>query len=175
MKQRSLIYTLFIFFWLLVDFAVQSLANQRLFGPIVFVSQLHFLALLLMTNIDDRKEIVIKVLIISFIMDLFHYNSFPVFYISYGLSAILVRVWYRHIGSTLVETMVLMALGLFAKEIFLYGSLWVFLGTRFSLVDFLTTRSMIVILGNLVLFPLVNTSFKYIQRQVDSSINNYFR
>ena len=175
MKQRSLIYTLFIFFWLIVDFAIQSFFDLRMFSAINYVSQLHFLALLLMTNIDSRKEIVVKVLIVAFVLDLFYYHSFPVYYVSYGLAAILVRIWYRHIGSTLIETSVLMAVGLFAKEVFLFLSLWVFLGIRYSLMDFLATRSLLVIVGNLVLFPLVYTSFAFVQKKVDSSINNYFK
>lgn len=174
MRKRQIYYGILLVLLLIIDFIIQSVFSLRMFRWIGFVSQLHFLGLLLMTDVDSRLEITLKVIVVAFVMDLFHYGSFPIYYISYGLSAMVVRIWYRHIGKTFVETTVLMAVGLFLKEVFLYASLYVFKGMHYPFTEFLATRSIWIIIGNLVLFPIAYSLFNYVERKIDSESNNYF-
>lgn len=154
MRYTRLIHAGLLLMLLTLDFLVQTVFNLRGFPELMFVSQLHFMALLMMTKEDSRLEIFVKVILVCFFMDLVHYQSFPIFYISYGIAAIVIRIWYRHIGETHLELSLLMALGLFIKEFVMYILLYVLKDQNVLIRDFLVNRAVWVVLGNLCLLPV---------------------
>lgn len=157
--SRFVHFGLFVILFTL-DFLVQTLFNMRGFRSIYFVSQMHLLGLFMMTEEDGRFEITLKLACLAFFVDLLHYQTFPIFYISYGLAAILVRIWYRHIGQTYIELSMLMGIGLLVKELAMYYSLYFLKGQTIPLMQWLASRSVWVILGNLLFLPVVHKLFK---------------
>lgn len=164
MRQSRLVHLGLFMVSFAIDFFIQAIFNTTDLGPLTFVSQIHFLTLLLMTKEDDRFEITFKVILVCLVLDLMHLQTFPIFYVSYGIAAIIIRIWYRHIGETMVELSLLMALGLFVKEIVLYMMLIVTQSQSVPLNDFIIGRTIWVILGNLIFVPLAKWMYDYSSR-----------
>ncbi len=167
MRYTRFIHGLLLLSLLALDFVIQAIFNSFGGPKILFVSQLHLLGLLMMTNKDNRFEITVKVLVVCFVMDMLHYQSFPIFYMSYGISAILIRIWYRHIGETVLELSLLMALGLFIKEAIMYAMIYIFKQQYIPFQTFLVDRTVWVIFGNLLFLPIVYRLFNYANKLID--------
>lgn len=167
MRYTRFIHAGLLLFLIMLDFLVQTIFNLRGFPELMFVSQLHFMALLMMTKEDSRTDIIAKVVLVCFFMDLLHYQSFPIFYISYGISAIVIRIWYRHIGDTHLELSLLMALGLFIKEFVMYIVLIFLKNQNVMISDFLVNRAVWVVLGNLCLLPISVSLFRSANKMID--------
>lgn len=169
MRYKYFINGLSIIAVFLLDFLIQSIFNLSGSTKIFFVSQLHFMLLVLFAREDSRTEIVFKVLIMAFIMDLFEYQSFPVYYIAYGISIMVIRFWHRHISESYMEFVLLSGIGLFIKEILLFVTLSIQSQINMSLLNYLGSRSLWIILFNLLLFFIPYRIYKVSRK----SINNY--
>lgn len=167
MRYTRFIHAGLLLLLIVLDFMVQTIFNLGGFFELMFVSQLHFIALLMMTKEDSRADIIAKVVLVCFFMDLLHYQSFPIFYISYGISAIVIRIWYRHIGDTYLELSLLMALGLFIKEFAMYIVLYFLKDQNVLISDFLVNRAVWVVLGNLCLLPIAASLFRSANKMID--------
>lgn len=158
----------------LLDFLIQSVFNLTGSTRIFFVSQLHFMLLVLFAREDSRTEIVFKVLIMAFIMDLFEYQSFPVYYISYGIAIMVIRFWHRHISESYMEFVLLTGIGLFIKEVLLYATLTIQSQINMSFLNYLGSRTLWVILLNLILFFIPYKIYKISRKSINYySSRNY--
>ncbi|WP_157777149.1 hypothetical protein [Erysipelothrix larvae] len=144
----------FLFTCILCDLVVQSLWTQ-LSAPIEFVSQMSFMGLILSIRNDEVKEYGLRFLVLCLIMNLFHYDSYPVYLLSFGISVVIVKYWYRHIGSSFIEWLVIMTLALFIREFVMYLGLVMFHNYVGSFMFFMAKRGVWVILINLLLFKFV--------------------
>lgn len=133
-----------------VDFIFQAVFNSLQLPSIFFVSQFHFIALVLYAREDSRVEILTKVIIVCFIMDLIHYQSFPIYYIAYGISILLIRFWHRHISDSFFEKMLIVGVALFIKEFLLFKTLEMYVGFNTTFMHFLSQRSFWIILVSVV-------------------------
>ncbi|NLW15832.1 MAG: hypothetical protein GX038_06230 [Erysipelothrix sp.] len=146
--------TLSIALLFLIDFLLQSIFNLSNPQHIQFVSNLHFIALVVYAREDDRTDIAIKVLLVSFFMDLIHLGSFPAYYLAYGISILVIRFWHRHVSDSYFEKMLIIGLALFIKEIVMFFALFVMGHVDVSITWFIANRSLWVILFNIVVFPI---------------------
>lgn len=175
MRYRYLIHALSIFILFVFDFVIQAVFNVAHIRPFFFVSQLHFIGLVLYAREDSRFEILTKVLAVSFIMDLFHYKSYPVYYISYGLSILVVRFWHRHISDSYLEKLLMVYLAIFMKETLLFYLLKIFEHINLSYFMFLSNRSIWIILFSSLLLPLALWVYNFSEKQVRSYAHQHYQ
>lgn len=154
MRTVRRIQTLYFCILIILDVCVASLWSHTSLS-IQFVPYMSFMGLLVFARNDPVDAYIWRCLLLSFIMDLLHFGSFPVYFLSYGFGLIVVKLWYRHIGSSVFEWLVMMVIGLFVKEFVLYLTLSIIHNFNMSLMTFVASRSLWVILGNLILFPVV--------------------
>lgn len=123
----------------------------------LFISNLAFLGIILLIQNDNSKETFIKAAILAFWMDINHINSFPVFFISYTITVLIMRLWQRQITTSFFEFVVIAIVALFIKESLMFITMKQILNIQFSFMNFLGNRVFIVILGNsLFVYPLLN-------------------
>lgn len=175
MRYQYFIHFLTFAVLFLIDFVIQSFFNLGSFERVMFVSQLHFLALVFYAKEDSRTDITVKVLLVAFFLDLLQLKSFPVYYFSYGLSLIVIRVWYRHIDDSYMEIVLISGLALFIKEVLLYVSLLATSNTGYSLMSFIEIRSLWVILFNLMLLPIPYLLVKKSNKLVKSYSRRHYQ
>lgn len=169
MRYRYLIHSLTFVALFALDFIFQSLFNTTHLTHIFFVSHLHFVGLVLYAREDDRVEITTKVLLVCLVMDLLQFKSFPVYYISYGLSILIIRFWHRHISDTYFERVLIVSLALFIKETLLFNVLKFQGQVSINYFMFLSSRSLWIILFTSVLLPI---PYQIIKR-TDKMMKNY--
>ena len=87
-------------------------------------------------------------------MDLLHYQSFPVYYISYGASILLVRFWHKHISNSTFEKMLIVGIAIFIKEFILFKLLENHVGLNSSFMYFLSQRSFWIIMISILLLKV---------------------
>lgn len=157
MRKKYIIDFITMLLIFIVDYVVQNLFNGFGFEKIYFMSSLHFIALVIYSRKDERVYMTLKVLAVCFYLDLVHYNSFPVYYFSYGVSILIARIWHRHIGETYLEKTILVSLSIFIKEILLYLILNFKLDSYFTFSSFIVNRSLWVVIINAILLfiPLI--------------------
>ena len=107
---------IFIASLLLLDTFISGIFNSIGFKQIFFVSNLAFLGIVLLIQNDSRKESILKAILLSFWMDLNHVDSFPVFFVSYTITILIMRLWQRQISGTYLEFSVIAVVALFIKE-----------------------------------------------------------
>ncbi len=174
MRYKYAVNTLSFVFVFFLDFIVQSIFNLSMSTRLLFVSQMHFILLVLYAREDSRDDIVLKVVLVAFFMDLIQYKSFPVYYISYGLAIMLIRFWHRHISDSYMEFVLLTGVALFVKEILLFMSLRIMNETTVGLTSFIVSRSLWVVLGNLLLFYIPYKVYRVANKSLkDYSSRNY--
>lgn len=162
-------------FIFLLDFFFQAVFNIPHSTRILVVSQLHFLLLVLFAREDSRTSIVVKVIVVALTMDLLQYKSFPVYYISYGIAIMVTRFWHRHISESYPELLLLGSVALFIKEILLFISLTLMNLTNMSVTTFIATRSLWVVLVNLILFFIPYRVYQVSQKALQNFENQSFR
>lgn len=167
MRYQYFIHILTFAILFALDFIFQSFFTRLHLPHILFVSHFHFIALVLYAREDDRFEIMTKVLLVSFAMDLIHYRSFPVYYVAYGLSIFIIRFWHRHISDSYFEKMMIVALGIFIKETILFYMLQIHQNYDAGYFVYLSTRSFWVILGSVLFlwipYNIVRISDKWVK------------
>lgn len=154
MRYIRLVHFVYMGLLFLLDFIFQSIIVNYGVSSIHFVSQLHFVGLLLMARNDTYREILLRGALACFFLDLIHYESYPVLYFSYLIALVVVRFWYKHIGTSYFESLVMIMVGFFIKELILWMTLHLYLGFNSSLHTFISLRSMWIVLGNALIFPL---------------------
>ena len=174
MRFVRLMQTVFLALLLLVDLFIGSILSDLGSSSIVFISSLHFLGLIILSQNDTFVEGIVKVVLISVWMDLNHVNSFPVFLFSYMISYLLMYRFKSYIGSTSLEFTTVAILTLFIKEVLMYCALVFFKSYQGSLINFFAYRSFWVILGNLLFIPFVVFLHKQMHRYIMQRAQNLY-
>ena len=116
MRYIRFMHFAFIVCLLMVDTVIAGVVNSLPVGNITFVSNLAFLGLILLIQTDSSKESIAKAALLSVWMDLNHISSFPVFFVSYVVTVLVMRVWQRQIGGNIIEFAIIAIVALFIKS-----------------------------------------------------------
>ncbi|CAM2794057.1 hypothetical protein ERTO105960_03195 [Erysipelothrix tonsillarum] len=174
MRMIRWMHFLYILVLLVLDSIFNSIFMQLGLTSITFVSSLHFLGLMLLTQNDSPTESIVKAVLLGVWMDLCHIGSFPLFFVSYSVTIAILRVWDRYIGTSTLEFLVLAVIGLFIKEMLIFGMLPLVKGVSYSLITFISTRTLWVIIGNLILLPIAMTLYKWMHRLIMQRVQNLY-
>ncbi|EFY09762.1 hypothetical protein PT250_06505 [Erysipelothrix rhusiopathiae] len=174
MRMIRWMHFLYIVVLLVLDSIFNAIFTQLGLSSLTFVSSLHFLGLMLLTQNDSQTESIIKAILLGIWMDLCHIGSFPMFFVSYSITIALLRVWDRYIGTSTFEFLVLAVIGLFIKEMLIFGMLPLVKGVSYSLITFISTRTLWVIIGNLILLPIAMTLYKLMHRMIMQRVQNLY-
>ncbi|MEG0327567.1 MAG: hypothetical protein RR565_05825 [Erysipelothrix sp.] len=151
MRKIRFLHFVYLSALLVLDSFLNVFVNEFLSSKILFISNLHFLGLILLTQNDSKVESVVKAFLLGMWMDLTHVSTFPVFMIAYTGTIIILRWWDRHIGSSTFEYVLIGVVGLFIKEVALYILIVLTKNLQTSFMSFLAFRTFWVILGNVIL------------------------
>ncbi len=164
----------FLALLLVLDLVVGSFVSTMSTGTVVFVSSLHFLGIVLMSQNDSLLELMAKVFVVSVWLDLNHLASYPVFMFAYVITFLIMYRWRKYVGSNTLEFMVMAILCLFIKEVLMYVALSMFRSYSGSLIGFFTYRSFWVIAGNMIFVPLVVWLHKQMHRIILQRAQNMY-
>ncbi|QIK70213.1 hypothetical protein G7062_07885 [Erysipelothrix sp. HDW6C] len=159
---------------LLLDSIINAVFRQFAWSHITFISNLAFMAILLLTQNDSREETIIKAGLLGIWMDLNHIASFPIFFIAYTVTVVMVRLWDRHIGTTALEFVVMVIIAIFVKEIITFVLIYFLKGFNQSLAQFMSTRIFWVVLGNIALIPVVRYGYNVMHKQILKRAQNVY-
>lgn len=156
MRYIRLMHFIFIAILLLLDTFISGIFNSIGFKQIFFVSNLAFLGIVLLIQNDSRKESILKAILLSFWMDLNHVNSFPVFFVSYTITILIMRLWQRQISGTYLEFSVIAVVALFIKESLTFLLLLQTQNIDITYLAFISNRMFWVIIFNtMMVYPLL--------------------
>lgn len=174
MRSVRRLHALYLVVLLLIDLVINSFAMSFLPNKILFISNLHFMGILILSQHESKESTLIKALIFGFVMELMHLGTFPVFIIAYTLSIVIIRIWERYIGFSVIEFIIMVVIGLFLKEMFIYGLSFVFNGTTNSIFSFIATRVFWVTIGNVFLIPIIRVGYQLTHKAIMKRAENIY-
>lgn len=168
-QQAIFLVWLFIF-----DLIINAIAANFAPSQLIFVSNLTFMGILILSQHETKEASIMRALVFGGIMELVHVNSFPVYMISYGLTIVILRQWERYIGYSLLEFMMLVVLGLFIKEMFVFTLIHFLNGYTLSLTYFMASRVLWVLLGNVLLIGVVRRRYRTMHAKILRKAENVY-
>lgn len=156
MRYIRIMHFFFLGALILLDTVITSVFSQVAGTSIHFISNLALLGIVLLIQNDNSGESILKALILSLWMDINHFNSFPIFFVSYILTVTIMRLWQRQITSNFTEFILIALVTLFVKEIIQYFMITQLININLSFGLFLAFRIVPTLIGNLLLvYPLL--------------------
>ena len=176
MRQLRIIHALFVIVLLIFDAIVTLLFDRLGLNPFVFISSMHFIALILMAQNESFLETISKTALVALWLELNHVGSLPVFFVSYILTMTVIYFVQEKVGTETSYFLVLLMIALSLKEIIVYLLLIFSQNVIISPSSFITYRSFWLIFGNILLSPLIIALNKYVHRFIlQRTQNNYMR
>lgn len=157
-----------------LDLIINALAANFIPPQFLFISNLNFMGILILSQHETKEASIIRALVFGGIMELIHVNSFPVYLISYGVTIVILRQWERYIGDSVLEFMMLVVLGLFIKEMFVFTLVRFLNGSTLSLMYFMASRVLWVLVGNVLLIGVVRGSYRKMHAKILRKAENVY-
>lgn len=129
-------------------------------------SLLSLLGILILSKTETFREVLFKTLFISLIMDVTHYQSFPIFLISNLLAVVFLDSWNRHIGTSSLELAVQAIVIIMIREMVIWILLPYTKGVSYPLFTYLAQFVVWTVILNLIMLPLVIRMNKQIHHYV---------
>lgn len=164
----------YIVLLVLMDNIGNAVLGSVLPTSIVFVSNLSFLGLLLLTQNESPTESIIKAGLLGIWMDLNHVGTFPMFFSAYTLTILTVRIWDRYMGTSALEFIVVSVIALFIKELILYFEIITFKHVSLGLMSYISIRTFWVIILNILMIPIVRYLYKQMHRLIMKRAQNLY-
>lgn len=155
MRGIQRIHALFLIVLFIIDLFISSVTKAYLPSSILFISNLHFMGILILGKNDPKETTLIRAIIFGVIMDLIHLDSFPIYMTSYVLSVLIIRMWDRYIGYSVFEFIIMVIIALFLKEFITFTCITLISSYSVSIPYFIGSRIIWVIIGNVILIPVV--------------------
>lgn len=174
MRSVKRIHALYLISLFLIDLILSSLALAFLPKAILFVSNLHFMGILILSQNETKESSMLKALLFGLVMELIHVGTFPVFIISYTLSVVVIRQWERYLGFTVLEFLIMVVIALFIKEVIGYGLAVVLNNYAVSFFNFGATRLVWTIIGNVCILPIVFKGYKITHAAIMKRAENLY-
>ncbi|WP_159636801.1 hypothetical protein [Erysipelothrix anatis] len=174
MRTIRLMHFVYIVILLCLDGVLNALGRQFLIPQFTFVSNMAFMGLIMLSQNDSREESIIKAMILGIWLEFNYMDSFPIFFVSFALTMLIVRLFDRHIGYSVSEFILLIIVSLFIKEIITYIMAWYSKGYNQEFMAFLAYRSFWVLLGNLMLIPIVRFGYSKMHQYILKKAQNLY-
>lgn len=174
MRTIRVIQTIYIVVLALLDLVFTSVFKNVPIGNSLFVSNLAFMGLVLLTRNDNIEDSVLKAAGLGLWMDMNHINSFPLYIVVYVVTILFVRTWSRYLGYNLGEFIVMVIIAIFFKEILLYIGLVLTQGYSIQFINYVSTRVFWVLLGNILLIPIVRKTYDIAHMQIVKRAKNMY-
>ena len=176
MRQLRIIHAIFLTGLLICDAAVTLLFDHLGLNPFLFISSMHFVALILMAQNESFLETISKTALVALWLEMNNVGSLPVFFVSYILTMSIIYFVQEKVGTETSYFLVILMLALSLKEIIMYFLLIFSQSVVISPGTFIAYRSFWLIIGNVMLSPLVIALNKYVHRFIlQRTQNNYMR
>lgn len=174
MRTIRIIQTLYIVSLAVIDLVLTALFKQVPIANSIFISNLAFMGLILLTRNDNIEDSVLRAAGLGLWMDMNHINSFPMYITVYVLTVLFVRTWSSYLGYNLGEFIVMIIISLFFKEILLYIGLVFTQGYSIRFENYVSNRMFWVVLGNLVFIPIVRKTYDIAHMQIVKRAKNMY-
>jgi rod shape-determining protein MreD len=122
------------------DYALRALA---------FVPQMTLAAVILTARNLKLSEGLLVALIVGLILDMTHFDFSFIQTIAYMATVLVVATWSQHMSESFYELIILIVVGLFIKEAFVFLMLQLSGNSAMSLATWLAKREFLTILGNI--------------------------
>ncbi|MFV0394048.1 MAG: hypothetical protein ACK5LC_06595 [Coprobacillaceae bacterium] len=165
-----LVQYLFVFGCFLIDGAIEACFNVSFsMDHMYFVSCFGICGLVLTVRKMDFTDAIILSLLSGMFYDFFYTNSFLLYSIIFVLLCIMVKAWTKHLGESLLESIIICISALFATQLIVYGYMLLINETQISFNMWISNRMFLTIIINglfvCILSVLVNFRDNYIKRK----------
>ncbi len=176
MRQLRIIHALFLVTLLIFDASLTLLFDRMGLNPFLFISSMHFIALILMAQNESFLETMGKTTLVALWLEMNHVGSLPVFFVSYILTMSVIYFIQEKVGTETSYFLVLLMIALSLKEVIVYFLLVFTQNLVISPGSFIAYRSFWLIFGNILLSPIIIALNKYVHRFIlQRTQNNYMR
>ena len=176
MRQLRIIHALFLVTLLIFDASLTLLFDRMGLNPFLFISSMHFIALILMAQNESFLETMGKTTLVALWLEMNHVGSLPVFFVSYILTMSVIYFIQEKVGTETSYFLVLLMIALSLKEVIVYFLLLFTQNLVISPGSFIAYRSFWLIFGNILLSPIIIALNKYVHRFIlQRTQNNYMR
>lgn len=151
-----LAHSLFVLICFLADNILMVLfPGDYLLQNLLFVSNLGFCAMILTIRRFPFLEAVLFAVLWGMFYDFCCANTFLVYAIIYGLVACLLKLWSKHMTDTLIESLILCVVTIFAKDIMVYFYMVFERITALSLMEWAERYELLTLLANAILVMVI--------------------
>jgi rod shape-determining protein MreD len=142
----------FVVFGMLCDlllgiFFPQDYAQTHL----LFVPQFTFLCILLLTQRKPLAQVILIALTIGIILDFNQSGYIFLNTLTYTVTIYLVYLWLTRVSESMFETLLLVIVAIFCKELMVYAYMLVFNITHLSFIHWFTYREFLTLIGHIPL------------------------
>lgn len=139
-----------------LDLAIRVLfPGSYLLNDLVFHSSLGFCSLVLVIREYGLLDRCLIAFLYGLIIDYFVMNTFLVYAIIYLLIALLLQLWIRHMGDSVIESVILCIATIFVKDLLIFFYVKISGISELNFIDWIVNFELLSIVGNGVLVFLV--------------------
>lgn len=146
-----LVQYVFVFVCFLIDGAVETIFPVSFtMSHMYFISCFGVCGLVITIRKMDFVDAMILSVLSGMFYDFFYTDSFLVYTFIFSLLCIIVKAWTKHLGETLLESVVICISSLFAMQLITYGLMLLSRQTTVSFMVWITNRMFLTIVVNAV-------------------------
>ena len=165
--MSNIIYIIIAF--LLDNFINLISFNNFSYQNFVFVPSFVFVASLILFSEDDFYYGLFKIFIIGIISDVIFLNPIFAYTISYIIAFVLLKLWQKNLGRSMLETIILFTILVFIKEISIYSMYTITNYISMPFESFMINRCIITVILNIftiiILFFLLEVKINHDNRK----------
>lgn len=120
-------------------------------NDLVFISSLGFCSLVLVIREYDLLDRCLMAFLYGLIVDLFIMNTFLLYACTYLLIALLLQLWSRHMGDSVLESVILCIATIFVKDLLIFFYMRMSGISELSFAGWIVSYEFLSIIGNGVL------------------------
>lgn len=140
----------------ILDLAISALfpGSYRM-NDLVFISSLGFCSLVLVIREYDLFDRCLVAFLYGLLVDMLVMNTFLVYAVVYLLIALVLQLWTRHMGDSVIESVILCIATIFVKDLLIFLYMRMSGISELSFIGWITSFEFLSIVGNGVLVFLV--------------------
>lgn len=165
-----LVQYIFVLVCFLIDGAIEACFHVHFAADqMFFVSCFGFCGLVLTIRKMDTVDALLLSLLSGMFYDFFYTDTFLVYTVIFFLLCLIVKAWTKHLGYSLLESVIICVSALFAMQLSVYGYMLLSRQTSLSFYGWISDRMFLTILVNalfvLILFFFANIRDNYVKRK----------
>lgn len=149
-------HVIFVLVCFLIDEILMLLfPNSFLINDLLFVSNLGFCAIMLTVRKFDRTDACLFAFGFGMFYDVVFANSFLVYAVIFLIVSALMRLWSKHMTDTIIESLILCIVTIFAKDFLVYLYMSMSRTTEISFMDWAEKYELLTLLVNATLSMVI--------------------